>query len=84
MTPQTDKLYRLHRSTLTPEQLHQNADALHALADGKRVEYFSPVIRAWCECWCVDSMFEHRLKPPDDDPAPPTEKPAVSTDINDY
>lgn len=98
MTPPNDKLYRLKRTLLTPEQLRQNAAAMLALADGQRIEYFSPILQAWCECWCCDTDFVHRIRPVEEQPAEPTWngqlnveaavaaslKKQPSTDVNDY
>jgi len=69
-----DKLYRMHRTSLKPEQLRRNAEAMLSLADGKVIQYFSPVLKAWTDCESCDTEFEHRVKP----------EPVVSTDANDY
>lgn len=94
MSPSSDKIHRLKRTTLTKEQLLRNAEALIAFANDEEIQYYSPVLKAWTDCQCVDVEFEHRVKPkepPHDDQTPPTQSqsavtkgPTVSTDVNDY
>jgi len=67
---------------LSPTQLHSNAEALHALADGKQIEYYSPVLAKWCDCEDVCMEFEHRIKP-EQEPAHKEQAP-VSLRVEDY
>lgn len=75
MTPYPyDKIFRMKRTHLTPEQLRQNAEAMLALADGREIEYLSPVLKTWTACETCDTEFEHRVKPVT----------VISTDPNEY
>lgn len=73
----TDKLHRMKRTTLTKEQLRGNLAALQALIDDRPIQYWSDVLKAWCDCEDLDTDFIHRVKPPEEPPAP-------SLDPNDY
>ena len=53
----------MRRTSLTREQLLRNAEAMVALANDQPVQYFSPVLKKWANCECVDVEFEHRIRP---------------------
>lgn len=46
---------------MTTEQLRQNAAAMLALADGKKIEWFDG--HGWVSCTTVNSWHPHRPKP---------------------
>jgi len=72
--PIYDKLYRMRRTSLTKKQLQSNLEALQALIEDRPIQYWSPILKQWCDCAEVCCEFEHRVKPVGE----------VSTDINDY
>jgi hypothetical protein len=56
-------------TALTSAQLHQNAEALHAFADGHPVQYWSDTLGGWTDSENgVDCRFAHRVKPKDVEP----------------